>query len=235
MESSENGASKSLIQCLTLVGQQEGLVKRMDGFDKSRHTVPRFASDRAQQFLARLAEPELAEWGEELFAEFKAAMEYRRKDISLAIENGVARIESKDFVLERRYSLQADSPDSYDIETELMNASGVDLLEHEAFNQTIGTVFERLRCVFKREVMVEDLVDGIEDAEDGGVTVNYPSTCEYCDAHIDGLDAVFRFDSATLEVRYPSFGMPRQLIAAYRAMASELASVEVVKDLLRLW
>ena len=235
MESSENGSSKNLIHCLTLVGQQEGLVKRMDGFDKSRHTVPKFASDRAQQFLARLAEAELTEWGEELFAGFKAAMGYRRKDISLVIENGIARIESKDFVLERRYSLQEESPEYYAIETELMDASGADLLEQEEFNQAIGVLFERLRCVFKREVLVEDLVDGIEGAEGGGVTVSYPSTCEYCDARIEGQDAVFRFDSATLEVRFPSFGMPRQLIAAYQAMADELGSVDVVKDLLRLW
>jgi len=234
MDSSENGSSKNLIQCLTLVGLQEGLVKRMDGFDKSRHTAPRFASDRAQQFLARLANPELSEWGEELFAAFREAMKYRRKDISLVVENGTARIESKDFVLERRYSLQEDSPEYYAIETELMNASSADLLELEAFNQTIGPLFERLRCVFKREVLVEDLVDGIEDAEGGEVTVTYPSTCEYCDARIEGLDAVFRFDSATLEIRYPSFGMPRQLIDAYRVMAKELASVEVVKDLLFL-
>ena len=234
MESSENGSPKNLIDCLTLVGRQEGMVKRMDDFDKSRHTVPRFASDRAQLFLAKLAEPELVEWGEELFAGFREAMVYRRKDISLAVDNGVARIESKDFVLERRYSLQEDSPDSYDIETELMNASGADLLEHEAFNQAVGSSFERMRCVFRREVLVEDLVDGIEDAEAGGVTVTYPSTCEYCDVRIEGQEAIFRFDSATLEIRYPSFGMPRQLIAAYRAMAEELGEVSTVKDLLRL-
>ena len=235
MESSDNGSPENLIHCLTLVGRQEGLVKRMDDFDKSRHTVPKFASDRAQQFLARLAEPELVEWGEELFADFRSAMGYRRKDISLEVENGIARIESKDFVLERKYSLQEDCPDSYDIETELMNASGVDLLEHEAFNQTVGSLFERMRCVFPREVLVEDLVDGIEDAEDGGVTVTYPSTCEYCDARIEGQQAIFRFDSATLEIRYPSYGMPRQLIASYRVMAEELGEVSAVKDLLRLW
>ena len=74
----------------------------------------------------------------------------------------------------------------------------------------------------------------VREPEEGEVTVIYPSTCEYCDARIEGLDAVFRFDSATLEIRYPSFGMPRQLIDAYRAMAKELAKVEVVKDLLPL-
>ncbi len=234
MDETEKGADKRLIQQLTLVGEQEGLVKRFSGFDKSRHTVPKFASDRAQQFLARLAEPELVEWSEELFAAYRNAMNYRRRDISLVVEGGVARIESKDFVLERRYLLFNDSPDSYLVETELMNASSLDLFEHEPFNQATGSLFERMRCLFKREVSVESMVDGIEDGSLSQVTVDYPSTCEYCEARIEGLDPVFRFDSASLEIRFRSYGMPRQMIQAYRAMAGELASVDVLKDALSL-
>ena len=206
----------------------------MGDFDKSRHTPPKFASDRAQQFLARLAEPELIEWGEELFAAFREGMGYRRKDISLSVEQGAARIEAKDFVLERRYSLFEDEPDSYWVETELREAGSSDLLEEERFNDAIGSQFERLRCVFKRETKVEDVIDGIEEAEGSSVTVDYPSTCEHCEARIEGVDAIFRFDAATLEIRFPSFGMPRQLIGAYRAMADAMADVDVMRDLLAL-
>lgn len=234
MDETEKVADKRLIQQLTLVGEHEGLVKRFSGFDKSRHTVPKFASDRAQQFLGRLAERELAEWSEELFAAYRESMGYRRKDISLVVEGGVARIESKDFVLERRYSLDEDSPQRFRVETELMNASSLDLLGHEPFNQATGSLFDRMRCHFKREVSVESMVDGIEDCVESHVTVDYPSTCEYCDARIEGLDPVFRFDSASLEIRFRSYGMPRQMIQAYRAMAGRLASIEVMKDVLSL-
>jgi len=234
MDENEKVADQRLIQQLTLVGEHEGLVKRFDGFDKSRHTAPKFASDRAQQFLARLAEPELVEWSEELFAAYRDAMKYRRKDISLVVEGGVARIESRDFVLERRYSLIDDSPESYLVETELMNASSLDLLEHEPFNQATGSLFERMRCLFKRDVSVESMIDGIEDCGASQVTVDYPSTCAYCEARIEGLDPVFRFDSASLEIRFRSYGMPRQMIQAYRAMAGKLASVDVLKEALSL-
>lgn len=234
MDETEKVVDKRLIQQLSLVGEYEGLVKRFSGFDKSRHTVPKFASDRAQLFLARLAEPELVEWSEELFAAYRDAMSYRRKDISLVVDGGIARIESKDFVLERRYSLDEDSPESYTVETELLNASSLDLLQNGPFNQATGSLFERMRCLFKREVSVESMVDGIEDCSDSHVTVDYPSTCEYCEARIDGLDPVFRFDSVSLEIRFRSYGMPHQMIQAYRAMAGKLASVEVLKDVLSL-
>lgn len=234
MDETEKFANKRLIQQLTLVGEYEGLVKRFSGFDKSRHTAPKFASDRAQQFLARLAEPELVDWSEELFAAYREAMKYRRKDISLVVEGGIARIESKDFVLERRYSLIEDSPESYLVETELLNASSLELLEHEPFNQATGSLFERMRCLFKREVSVESMVDGIEDCSESQVSVDYPSTCEYCEARIEGLEPVFRFDSASLEIRFRSYGVPLQMIQAYRAMAGKLATVEAMKDVLSL-
>ena len=234
MDSDTQDSDSRFLRDLSFVGQLEGLVKRMGGFDKSRHTPPKFASDRAQQFLARLAEPELVEWGEEQFAAFRERLRYRRTDISLAVENGVARVEAKDFILERRYSLIEDEPGSYIAETELRDPGSADLLEEDGFNEAIGPQFERLRCVFKREASVEELIDGIEDAEEGKIEVKYPSTCEYCDARIEGLDALFRFDAATLEIRFPSYGMPRQLIGAYRSMADKLSEVAAFRDLLAL-
>lgn len=225
MKDTRKGAAQGIVRQLTLFGDYEGLVKRFGGFDKARHTVPKFASDRAQLFLARLAEPELTEWGEERFAAYREAMNYRRKDISLVVEAGVARIESKDFILERRYLLNEDSPESYSAETELLEASSLDLLESEPFNEATGPVFERLRCHFKREVSVESLIDGIEDSEKRELSIDYPSTCEYCDTRLEGLNAVFRFDSASLEIRFPSYGVPKQLMDAFHTMGEKLAFV----------
>ncbi len=234
MGSAEKEAGRPVIQKLTLVGEYEGLVKRFVGFDKSRHTVPKFASDRAQLFLARLAEPEIIEGSEERFSAFREAMGYRRKDSSSVVDAGVARIESKDFTLERRYSLIEDSPDRYRVETELLEAGSLDLLENDGFNHAAGGLFERLRCLFRREVSVEALVDGMEEHEESGLSVDYPSTCAFCDARFEGMDAVFRFDSVSLEIRFPGFGMPRQLIAAYRAMAEQLADIPDLGDWLRI-
>jgi hypothetical protein len=115
-----------------------------------------------------------------------------------------------------------------------MNASGLELLECESFNQATGPLFERMCCLFRHDVSVESMIDGIEDCKGSEVTVDYPSTCEYCETRIEGLEPVFRFDSASLEIRFRGYGLPRQIIQAYRAMAGKLASVEVMKDVLLL-
>lgn len=231
MGDSNSSDIERLVRGITLAGVHEGLVKRFDGFDKSRHTVPKFASDRAQQFLGRLAEPELIEWGESLFASYRETMDYRRKDISLAVDGGVARIESKDFVLERRFTLVEESPDSYQVETELLNASSLELLSDEGFNQATGDLFERMRCMFRKSVLVEDIVDGLESDSEWPISIEYPSTCVYCDVRIDNIDAVFRFEPASLEIRYPRFGTPMQLANAFETLKKGLDLVPEVSAL----
>ena len=129
MKTDGQNSGKELIARVSFFGREEGPVKRFPDFDKSRHTAPKFASDRAQQFLARLAEPELNEWGEERFSAFRESMRYRRKEIALVVEGGTGRIESKDFTIEKRYSLVEGSPDRYLAETELLEASSSSLLE----------------------------------------------------------------------------------------------------------
>lgn len=225
---------KSLIRRISFVGTFSGAVKRLPAFDKTRHIVPKFASDRAQAFLAKLCQDELEEWGEELFSNVRQAMEYRRKDVSLNCESGVARLEAKDFVLQRSYTLDGDSPDTYLVETELLDVGGSDLLHYGPFNDCVGPLFDQMRCFFGSELSVEGLIDGVEDAEGSGLLAEYPSTCEYCDIRLVDCNAVFRFDSASLEIRFSTFGNPGQLADAYARVAAAFEAEEALSRLIQL-
>lgn len=234
MNANDQKSGKELIARVSFFGREEGQVKRFPDFDKSRHTVPRFASDRAQQFLARLAEPELNEWGEERFSAFRESMGYRRKEIGFVVEGGTGRIESKDFSIEKRYSLIEDSPDCYVAETELLGASSQDLLEDASFNGAVGPLFESMRCLFSKSVSVEGVVDGLEEVGDERLSVDYPSTCDYCDVRIENVNAIFRFEAISLEIRFPGFGTPRQLIDSYRTLVESLGEAWPIEEALPL-
>ncbi|MCH6257992.1 hypothetical protein MLD52_15640 [Puniceicoccaceae bacterium K14] len=223
-----------MIRKISFVGEFSGQVKRLPGFDKSFHTVPKFASDRAQQFLAKICHGELEEWGESIFADTRAAMEYRRKDISLDCEAGLARLEAKDFILQRCYTLIEDTPSSYLVETELLDLGSSELLMYEPFNNCIGPLFDRMRCRFSTRLSVEGLIDGVEDSDDSGLVADYPSDCEHCDVRLANCDAVFHFDSASLEVRFATFGTPAQLAQAYQQVADAFSSNEELAQLLPL-
>lgn len=230
----EQVEEKSMIRRISFVGEFSGIVKRLPAFDKTRHVVPKFASDRAQMFLAKLCQEELEEWGEAIFANARHAMQYRRKDLSLTCESGLARLEAKDFVIQRSYTLMEDSPDSYLVETELLDVGGSELLSFGPFNDCIGPLFDRMRCFFRRELSVEGLIDGVEDAEGTGLVAHYPSSCEHCDVRLSGCDAVFRFDCSSLEIRFTTFGTPSQLAEAYARVAEAFERDEELSRLIPL-
>ena len=225
MKTEDQKSGKELIARVSFFGREEGHVKHFPDFDKSRHTSPKFASDRAQQFLARLAEPELNEWGEERFTAFRESLGYRRREISFAVEGGTGRIDSKDFTIEKRYSLIEDSPDRYSAETELLEASSACLLENDSFNRAVGPLFECMRCLFSKSVSVEGIIDRFEEAGDARLSVDYPSTGDFCDLRIENVNAVFGFDAVSLEIRFPGFGTPKQLIDSYRTLLESIEDV----------
>ena len=152
-------------------------------------------------------------------------MRYRRKEIALVVEGGTGRIESKDFTIEKRYSLIEDSPDRYLAETELLEVSSSSLLEDASFNGAVGPLFECMRCLFSKSVSVEGIVDGLEEVNDDSLSVDYPSACTHCDVRIENVNAVFRFEAISLEIRFPGFGTPRQLIDSYRTLVENLGDV----------
>jgi len=232
MEMENEKPGKRLIARVSFLGKEEGQVKRFPDFVKSRHTVPKLASDRAQQFLARLAEPELREWGEERFSAFRDAMGYRRREIAFLVEGGTGRIESKDFTIEKRYSLIEDSPDCYLAETELLGAGGLDLLENASFNGAVGPLFESMRCLFSKSVSVEGIIDGLEEKRLEDLSVDYPSTCSHCNVRIENMNAMFRFDAISLEIGFPGFGTPKQLIDSYRTLVDSVGDAWPIEEAL---
>ncbi len=217
--------------CL-LVGKQYGLLKHLSGFDKSRHTVPKFANDRARVFLGKICRRELEEWAEALYSDLRVELEYKRKEISLACSDGTALIRSKDFEIQRQYSLCEDDLQTYQISTELVFLGSFDLAITDAFNATVGSLFDRMRCEFITALEVETIIDSIEARSDSQISVNYPSSFQYCDCRIHELDAVFRFTSQFLEIRFPAFNVPKQIVDAFIQLRESFAMDPLFAELL---
>ena len=217
-----NDSADSKVQSIALIGMTRGLVKRLPGFDKSRHTVPKWASERAHQFIGSICEPELREWGEGLFSELRSAMDYKRKDLRLTLNDGEAVMEAKDFALKRQYLLNEEDLSEYIVETELLDLGSTELLRYAKFNEAIGPLFDQLRCLFRKEQSVEGVIDAIEDASSSEIQVDYPSNCETCEVRIECVDAVFSFDSISLTVKLPRFCSPYELAYEIEGFSSVL-------------
>ena len=92
--------SPSTLAALSLSGSSAGLVKKLSGFRKDRHTVPDAVNGATQSFFARLCAEELSEEAETWFQRAKDSLDYKRRDISLELNAATALIIAKDFSLE---------------------------------------------------------------------------------------------------------------------------------------
>ncbi len=228
-EEAKNGRAT---RSLALVGRVWGEVRKLPAFDKKRHRVPDQANPATQAFLEKLCEQELVEEAEALFQASRRSFGYKRRDLSLEAGAGFARLETRDFVLELRYELDAEDPSNYSLETSLTSAASRDLLESEVFDAAIGSRFDRLRCGLRGKVSVEATIDALEDDESGDIEADYPSDCAYCVARIGGMDAEIFLDGTLLEIRFPRLSSAGDLLLAFEAIGDRFERNEILRELL---
>jgi hypothetical protein len=63
---------------------------------------------------------------------------------------------------------------------------------------------------------VEAVIDAVEALDKKSpLKVSYPSDYRHCVLTVEGVDAEVVCDGATLEMRFPKNGSPRELVAAF--------------------
>ncbi|CAM2876823.1 hypothetical protein [Rariglobus hedericola] len=219
---------RSFISQVSLVGRGGGAFKKLRGFDKSRHTVPDAVNNATSGFLAKLCTPELSEEAEDFFQRAKAAMSYKRKDMSLDVTSPMAVLSAKDFTFEITYALESADPSSYAITRTLHSIKTGDLLRVAEFNELFAGQFSAIAFALKKGVRVEAVIDAVEGLEgdadaEGKIHVDYPSDYRDCTLSVTGIAAAVVCDGATLEMRFEKSGSPRELIEAFAAVRKAFA------------
>ncbi len=225
---------RTFISQVSLVGRGGGAFKNLRGFDKSRHTVPDAVNNATSGFLAKLCAAELAEEAEDFFQRTKAALSYKRKDLSLDITSPMAVLSAKDFTLEIAYALEASDPASYTITRTLHSIKNGELLRVAEFDELFAGQFSAIAFALKKGVRVEAVIDAVEGLEDDAneegadakaakVCVDYPSDYRDCTLTVEGIDAAVVCDGATLEMRFEKCGSPRELVEAFAAVRKAFA------------
>ncbi len=230
-KSAEN--PRSFISEVSLVGRGGGAVKALAGFKKSHHTVPDAVNAATSAFLGKLCAEELAEEGEKFFQAAKAALGYKRAQLSLEIASPTAVLTARDFTLELSYALDPADPASYVVTRTLHSLRNAELIEVAEFDGLFAGQFSALVFALKKGVRVEAVIDAVEglDAKDEaagvGLTVEYPSDCRQCTLHAEGVDAAVVCDGATLEMRFARNGSPRELVAGFAELRRAFALTKV--------
>ncbi len=229
--------SAKTLSGISLVGRSEGLVKTLGGFRKDRHSVPDAVTATTQAFVARLGETELKEEAERMFQSARAAMGYKRTDISLGVSNGQAVLTTRDFVWELSLSQHEADPTRYVLMRTLHSLRKADVVQLPEFDGLWSGAFSTLIFALVKGVSVEaviDAVEGLEPADARYMQVNYPSDCHECTVTVAGVDAVVRCTGAALEVEFPRPGKPQELLERFAEIrdAFVLARAEALASML---
>lgn len=203
---------------VSLVGRSGGLVKTLGGFRKDRHTVPDAVNAATQAFVARLAEAEIREESEGLFQAARAAMGYKRTEISLSIGNGQALLTAKDFAWELALSLQEEDAGRYCLVRTLRGLRSGEIVRLAAFDGLWTGAFSMLVFALRKAIAVEAVIDAVENlAPSCGnrLLVSYPSHCRHCVVTVPGVDAQVRCTGVTLEVEFPRGATPCELLGKF--------------------
>lgn len=201
---------------ISFVGRGGGLVKQLAGFKKGRHTLPDAANATTNAFLAKLCSPELSEEAERSFQAVRAALAYKRKDISLGLASPSATLVARDFTLELSYALDERDPAHYVTATTMRELRDVTLARTEAFAGLFARRFTEISFALKKAARVEAIVDAIEALEpERGISITYPSDCHDCVIRVEGVDAQVRCSGSALDMMFKRGGGPAELIDAF--------------------
>ena len=218
------GRPQPFVSRLSLVGRRTGRVKALASFKKQHHTVPDAVNAATSAFLGKLCASELAAEGEQWFQRAKAAFGYKRAELTLEVASPAAVLAAKNFTLEIAYALEAADPGGYSVTHTLHNLSSGELVERPEFDDLFARMFEGMVFGLTKGARVEAVIDAVEaQAGAGGLSVSYPSDCRHCVLAVAGVDAAVVCDGATLEMRFPRPGSPRELVAAFATVRSAFA------------
>ena len=208
--------SPSTLAALSLSGTSGGVVKRLRGFRKDRHTVPDAVNSATQAFFARICADELAEEAEGWFQRARSACGYKRADLRLELGAANALLLAKDFSLEIAWALDSSDPGTYTITRTLRDVREADFVLSPACDAVFGGTFSQIIFTLARGVSVEAVIDAVEALpEPARLGVAYPADCAECTLRVPEVDASVRCTGATLELVFPRAGSPRELIEAF--------------------
>ena len=231
----DSGNFSEFIQHVRLAGQSRGLVKNLRGFNKKHHSEPEFASTAAMAFLGKLCAEELSEEAEAFFQKTRAALGYKRKEISLDVTSPSAMLVARDFTLEWAYALDESAPSEWTF-TQTLHAlnfsheKGKNTPMPDAFDVLFAGMFDSIVFSLTKGAQVEAVIDAVEALDTGedptnpaSLTVTYPSDCSSCTLRVADVAAEVVFNGGELSMVFPRHGSPRELIETFVAVRQAFA------------
>ena len=150
-------------------------IKGLSGFTKGTHRVPDYFGPSSSTYVAKLAADELKEDINRIARASREILGFSRKEISASIDVGSGSVISPGF--EYCVSVVHNHDDTKQVvwNRDVRNVK-LDLWGSKSLDLIFNDVFDTIELGFSKKISVQDLIDRLEAAKDGSMTVEYEDT-----------------------------------------------------------
>lgn len=202
-------------------------VKRLSGFKKT-FGIPDKVTSSAEAFIAKIAQPEIKEDLDRLYASLKKAFKFARVDMDVSEPgDGTGTIVTPYFNYSIGMSLNPANP------SEVMWMRSVDSIKEpaqigsDAFEEVFGDMFNTLEFSLPSAVNLEAFIDSVEALKNAEVEITYDREVTYCDLQISGMVGAIRLTSRAFSIVHDRPQSPRLLIQSFQQVKSLVDSHHV--------
>ena len=216
----------SLIASITLVRQQAGRIRDLNGFRKG-HQIPADVSEHTQSFVGRIAEEDLRQDLDERFEEFRRQLKFRRVEISVTDPlSGMGQISTPWF--DYQVSVIHDPNDATAViwRRQLSEFRQIEKLDSPELATVFGTTFDTVELSPPAAIDIAALIDHIEDEADERISLEYDRQVTWCAVTILGIAGQMKFTSDRIALVIHQAQPPGKLLDSFFKVRSRISEIQ---------
>ena len=198
-------------------------IRSLRGFDKRKgHAIPKNADEQTSRWVGALAEAEVREGIDSMFAQIQQEFRFKRKEVSVTLDGGDGSILTPHFGYGVTASQSVETPANALLTRVLEDITDLQLLESDSFQSVFGPWFDHVELHLSDALDIEAIIDQIEADDDTHVQRQYPIDCSNCTLWVEGEPWRVRLQGHALTIHFDKKVTPRVLLAGYMACLGSL-------------
>lgn len=181
-------------------------IKRLSGFVKGSHSVPKFYNSNTASFVNRISEEEIKKHIEKTSQRLRNLLKLKARDFKLTFNDGVATFECPYFIYSYSVQLNEDELSEAIFTAELYPIDIDKLIEYSNnFDKCFPKWFDYLIYTLNKNINVEELIERIEDADENilaDYTFKYDSAKTYISIYNNSLDREIIISERKIEIKF---------------------------------
>jgi len=208
---------------LLLVREQKESVRTLPSFNKKTHQVPADTSHHSQRFVASLASSLIDQEVDQFFKGLRSEFKFKRADLSVAKPgDGTATIITPFFSYSITVSQDPADPSEILWQRQISEIKDVSKVLSREFATVFEKVFDRVDYFPAQPIVLSDLIDRVEAAEDGRILLDYDSAITWLHLRMSGIAGHIEVTPQKISIIRDRSQSPRELLEAFFAMQSTL-------------